>query len=240
MRIQRCVITPTYILFTPYVLEQGNRVLRELIKASTDTILCTFKMDTMGEDRWSNSILVEYIKFILSNGFKIGEKNFRFFNYSQSQFRSLSCWLLTNPEEIIKKLGDFSKIKPVSKYAARISQTLTTTMKTIIIPKDKIRFIDDIKANGYIFSDGVGRISYKLAKQINDEFLKLNYIPSCFQGRFLGCKGVWTTMWDDNSGQIYCRGSQTKFIVKPDEKINYFELCDYSRYIVIKSFRNKR
>ena len=39
MRIQRCVITPTYILFTPYVLEQGNRVLREFIKASTDTIL---------------------------------------------------------------------------------------------------------------------------------------------------------------------------------------------------------
>ena len=238
MRIQRCVITPTYILFTPYVLEQGNRVLREFIKASTDTILCTFKMDTMGEDRWSNSILVEYIKFILSNGFKIGEKNFRFFNYSQSQFRSLSCWLLTNPEEIIKKLGDFSNIKPVSKYAARISQTLTTTMKTIIIPKDKIRFIDDIKANGYIFSDGVGRISYKLAKQINDEFLKLNYIPSCFQGRFLGCKGVWTTMWDDNSGQIYCRGSQTKFIVEPDEKINYFELCDYSRYI--QSYLNRQ
>ena len=47
----------------------------------------------------------------------------------------------------------------------------------------------------------------------------------------MGCKGVWTTMWDDNSGKIYCRESQKKFDVLPDDKTNfyYFELCDYSR-----------
>ena len=85
----------------------------------------------------------------------------------------------------------------------------------------------------YTFSDGVGKISYVLAKQINDEFLKLNYVPSCFQGRFMGCKGVWTTMWDDHSGQIYCRDSQKKFDLLPNDKRKYFyfELCDYSRYI---------
>jgi RNA-dependent RNA polymerase len=232
-RLQRCIITPTYILFTPYVLGQGNRVLREYIKSTDDTFLCNFKMDSMGSDRWDNDILVEFMKFILSKGFTIDGKNYSFLNYSQSQFRNLSCWLSTNPEKIIKKLGDFSKVKPVCKYAARISQTLTTTIRTIKIPKDKIKFIKDIKNDKYVFSDGVGKISYILAKKINDEFLKLDYVPSCFQGRFMGCKGVWTTMWDDNSGQIYCRDSQKKFDILPDDKRKYFyfELCDYSRYI---------
>ena len=243
-RIQRCIITPTYILFTPYVLDQGNRVLREYIKSTNDTFLCNFKMDSMGSDRWDNDILVEYMKYILLKGFTIGNKNYRFFNYSQSQFRNLSCWFCTNPEKIISKLGDFSKVKPVCKYAARISQTLTTTIRTIMIPKDKIKFIDDktvkYEKGEYIFSDGVGKISYTLAKQINDDWLKLDYVPSCFQGRFMGCKGVWTTMWDDNSGQIYCRKSQKKFDLLPGDKRKffYFELCDYSKYI--QSYLNRQ
>ena len=239
-RLQRCIITPTYILFTPYILDQGNRVLREYVKSTDETFLCNFKMDNMGSDRWDNDILVEFMKFILSKGFTIAYKNFRFFNYSQSQFRNLSCWLSTNPEEIIKKLGDFSQIKPVCKYAARISQTLTTTISTIKIPKDKIEYIDEVEHDNYKFSDGVGKISFNLAKQINDEFLKLDYIPSCFQGRFMGCKGVWTTMWDDYSGKIYYRPSQKKFDLLPDDnrEFFYFELCDYSRYI--QSYLNRQ
>ena len=238
MRVQRCVITPTYILFTPYVLDQGNRILRNFVKSINYSILCTFKMDSLEEARWNNKFLMEYIKFILSKGFNIGEKNFRFFNYSQSQFRNMSCWLITEPEKVISKIGDFSKIKQLSKYAARISQTLTTTIKTIKIPKDKIVNIPDKKSKDdkYTFSDGVGKISYILSKQIS-ECLKLDYVPSCFQGRFLGCKGVWTTMWNDNTGQIYCRDSQIKFHVEKED-LNYFELCDYSRYI--QSYLNRQ
>ena len=238
MRVQRCVVTPTYILFTPYILDQGNRILREFVKIN-DSMLCTFKMDNLEEARWNNAFLVEYIKFIMSKGFFIGEKNFKFFNYSQSQFRNMSCWLLTEPEKIIPKLGNFSKIKQISKYGARISQTLTTTIKTITIPEDKIVKIKDVKSEDkkYTFSDGVGKISVVLSELISKK-LKLDFIPSCFQGRFLGCKGVWTTMWNDKSGQIYCRDSQIKFEVIPDKKNNYFELCDYSRYI--QSYLNRQ
>ena len=245
IRVQRCVITPTYILFTPYVLDQGNRILRDFVDSANYSMLCTFKMDNLEESRWNNKLLIEYIKFIMSKGFFIGEKNFRFFNYSQSQFRNLSCWLLTDPEKILSEIGDFSKIKQVSKFAARISQTLTTTIKTIPIPKDKIVEINDVERNGYTFSDGVGRISVILSEQIS-KMMKLDYIPSCFQGRFRGCKGVWTTMWDDKTGQIYCRKSQIKFIAYSKDKKDknkeienyYFELCDYSRYI--QSYLNRQ
>ena len=241
--IQRCVITPTYILFTAYILEQGNRIIREFLPSTHLAMLCGFKMDNFDEGRWSNKFLIEYIKFILEEGIYIGEKNYKFFNFSQSQFRNISCWLLTDPKKILSKTGDYSNINIVAKFGARISQTLTTTIKTISIPKDHIIRINDViiekiikdeknqeKKIKYNFSDGVGKISYDLAEAISQK-IGLKFIPSCFQGRFLGCKGVWTTMYNDLNGNIYIRPSQEKFSVEMNENNNFFELCDYSRYI---------
>ena len=242
--VQRCTITPTYILFAPYALTQGNRILRDFISTPTLSMLCSYKMDDYKEGRWNNQILIEYIKYIMAIGFKLGEKKYRFFNFSQSQFRNKACWLLTEPEKILRKTGNYNKIKNVAKFGARVSQNLTTTIKTIEIPSKHIINIDDVKINSkiiingkteknikYIFSDGVGKISYDLAVKIAKVLKIKDGVPSCFQGRFLGCKGVWTTIFDDNNSNIYIRPSQNKFFVKPKRTENYFELCDYSRYI---------
>ena len=237
------MITPTYILFTPYILDQGNRILRDFLPSIYLSMLCGFKMDNFEEGRWGNKFLIEYIKYILEEGIYLGEKNYKFFNFSQSQFRNMSCWLLTEPKKILNKTGDYSKINIVAKFGARISQTLTTTIKTIKIPKDHIIKINDVlikrkiidddgqeREVEYNFSDGVGKISYNLSEAIAKK-IGLNFVPSCLQGRFLGCKGVWTTMYDDFKGNIYIRPSQEKFNVEKKETENYFELCDYSRYI---------
>ena len=241
--VQRCVITPTYIIFTPYILDQGNRILRDFLPSIHLSMLCGFKMDNFEEGRWSNKFLIEFIKHILEEGIYLGEKNYKFFNFSQSQFRNMSCWLLTEPKKILVKTGDYSNINIVAKFGARISQTLTTTIKTVKIPKDHIIKINDVLINKkikddkgkeievqYNFSDGVGKISYDLSEAIA-KYIGLKFIPSCLQGRFLGCKGVWTTMYNDLSGNIYIRPSQEKFRVEKKEIDNYFELCDYSRYI---------
>lgn len=236
IKIQRVIITPSYCLFTPYVLDQGNRILREFIAHPSLSMICVLKMDNFEEGRWNNRILLEYLKYVLMNGIILASQNFTFFDFSQSQFRNMSCWLLVNPEEILPKTGDYSGINIVAKYGARVSQTLTTTKKTALIRKENIVFIDDVvlidpETNKikYTFSDGVGKISYVLAQEIAKS-IHLSYVPSCFQGRFLGCKGVWTTMFDDFSGNIYIRPSQKKFSVNISE-VQPFELCDYSRYI---------
>ena len=244
MPVQRCTITPTYILFAPYALAQGNRILRDFISTPTLSMLCSYKMDDYKEGRWNNKILIEYIKYIMSIGFSLGEKKYRFFNFSQSQFRNKACWLLTEPEKILRRTGNYNKIKNVAKFGARVSQNLTTTIKTIGIPSKHIINIDDVKIDGkiilkdkkeknikYIFSDGVGKISYDLAEKITRMLKLKDGVPSCFQGRFLGCKGVWTTIFDDFNSNIYIRPSQNKFFVKPKRSDNCFELCDYSRYI---------
>ena len=147
----------------------------------------------------------------------------------------MSCWLIIDPEKILPKTGDYSKINIVAKYGARISQTLTTTVETTLIPKENIKEIPEVEIldengkNKYTFSDGVGKISVEISKKIA-ESQNIKGIPSAFQGRFLGCKGVWTTMYDDHSGNIYIRPSQTKFGVEKKD-FQYFELCEYSRYI---------
>ena len=248
--VQRCTITPTFILFAPYALAQGNRILREFLSTPVLAMLCSYKMEDFKEGRWNNQIMIEYMKYIMYLGFNLGEKNYRFFNFSQSQFRNKACWLLTEPEKILRKTGNYLKIKNVAKYGARVSQNLTTTIKTIKIPSKNIIKINDIILNKkinirgkekkvkYIFSDGVGKISYNLAKKITSILKLKEGVPSCFQGRFLGCKGVWTTMFDDLEGNIYIRPSQDKFIVKIKREENYFELCDYSRYI--QAFLNRQ
>jgi RNA-dependent RNA polymerase len=84
---------------------------------------------------------------------------------------------------------------------ARIGQAFTSTTPTIKIHKKNIQDIDDIlKKNiqdideniNFCFSDGVGFISNSFAEKISKEYLKLNFVPSLFQVRIGGIKGVHT------------------------------------------------
>ena len=56
--IQRCVITPKYILFTPYILDQGNRIVKDFLPSANLSMICCFKMDNYEEGRWNNKFLI--------------------------------------------------------------------------------------------------------------------------------------------------------------------------------------
>lgn len=255
IRSKRVVVTPSYILFVPFIEDQGNRILREYLESPMDAMRCVFKMDNFDEDRWNNKFLLEFIKHFLFEGLKLGNKNFKFFCYSQSQFRSLACWLVISPEEILAKTGEYDKIKIVAKYGARIGQTLTSTIKTLKVSPEWIAEVEpDVtdKEGKYIFSDGVCTITHDLAEKIKEE-LELEEVPAAYQARFLGCKGVWSVLFDNtsatsvsensdgirlqNPSQIRIRESQQKFVKKTSES-QYFEVCGYSKFV--KTYLNRQ
>ena len=198
LKIQRIVITPTLYLVFPNSSDPGNRVVRDYLEDKSDALRIVFKNEGSNESeiRWTNQLLIEFIKFSLKKGIRLMEKHFKFFCYSQSQFRSLSCWLLTSPEEILEKCGKITE-KKVSKFGARLGQCLTTTTKTIIMKDYNCKKEDDVKDNDHVFSDGVAPMSFDIAQEIS-KVLGLETVPSAFQGRFLGCKGVWSVIKDDH------------------------------------------
>lgn len=237
IRNQRILVTPTYTLFLPYIEDQGNRILREH-RRPWEAMRVVFKMDDFQDAKWNNKFLIEFIKIHLIKGINLSNLHFEFFCYSQSQFRSMGCWLVTNPDEILKLTGDYSNIKIIAKYGARVGQTLTSTTKTIRIHEDNIFDIPECTGNtNYVFSDGVGTITEDLAEKISRK-LGLDNIPAAFQGRFLGCKGVWTVLFGDFSTKICIRPSQKKFEKLPEGDNQRFEVCGYSKFI--KSYLNRQ
>lgn len=73
-----------------------------------------------------------------------------------------------------------------------------------------MEYIDDIECNGYAFSDGVGKISPKLAREVA-QLLNLESTPSCLQFRLGGAKGVLALSNYLNGRKIQLRPSQIKF-----------------------------
>lgn len=72
-----------------------------------------------------------------------------------------------NRDIIIKFLGDFDQIDVPAKKYARIGQSFSTSWSQS--GKDiKVKEIDDVESKGYLFTDGIGRISTALLKEYVD------------------------------------------------------------------------
>jgi RNA-dependent RNA polymerase len=110
-------------------------------------------------------------------------------------------------------MGDFSHNRVVAKYAARLGLCFSTTRAINSIGRAHIRTIEDIEKDGYCFTDGVGKISSFVAQMIAQE-LKLSpalSMPSAFQFRMGGCKGMLVAWPDIKGPEIQLRKSQIKF-----------------------------
>ncbi|EFC46392.1 predicted protein, partial [Naegleria gruberi] len=127
-------------------------------------------------------------------------------------------------------LGNFSHIKVKARYAARIGQCFSHTYEGI---SKEYEIIPDITRNNYVFTDGVGRISLEFAveltKKFQISFAGKEYIPSAFQFRMGGLKGVVVVDPDIHlysDLDLLLSKSQEKFI---DSSSSEFELITYSK-----------
>ncbi|OQR94265.1 RNA-directed RNA polymerase [Achlya hypogyna] len=200
LHVRRALVTPLRIVVEPPDVDVSNRVLR-MYAAHVDRFLrVSFVDENFGPLYGAKAgPIVSRVEALLTDGIVIAGETYTFLGYSNSQLRSHSCWFYRNPaphernvpqaEEIHAALGDFDKIPSASKRGARLGQVFSATTSTVDVSHFRCAVRKDIVRNGYIFSDGVGAISEDLSVQIAAH-LRLNYVPSAYQIRYGGWKGM--------------------------------------------------
>jgi RNA-dependent RNA polymerase len=168
----------------------------------------------------------------LLNGIRLGDRHYQFLAFGNSQFRENGAYFFCPTEhltcdDIRQWMGDFTSIKVVAKYAARLGLCFSTT-RAIHSNRTKVSMIKDVERNGYCFTDGIGKISESLSSKIATE-LSLppsNPAPSAFQFRMGGAKGMLAVDPTLEGDQIIIRDSQKKF----NAIYNGLEVIRCSRY----------
>ena len=162
----------------------------------------------------------DYVVLLLRTGITLNGVNYNFYGHSSSHLKSKTCFLFAgSKDEVSKKvagLGEFSGMKTAAKKAKRIGLLFSTAAMAMNLEPDRCEDIPDVATKDYIFTDGCGLISKHLAKQLvqraNIRYRNRRYLPSVFQIRYRGYKGV--LMLDpDLNGQtlVKFRDSMKKF-----------------------------
>ncbi|XP_058079109.1 probable RNA-dependent RNA polymerase 1 [Magnolia sinica] len=208
--VHRVQITPTKVYLCGPEVSISNRVLREYAEDIDNFLRITFVDEDSDKIRSTDLVtravlangeqhtdVYKRILSILRNGIVIGDKKFEFLAFSSSQLKENSAWMFAarsglNAAGIRKWMGDFSKIRNVAKYAARLGQSFGSSKETLSIDRHEIEHIPDIeiKNKKYNFSDGIGKISADFAKSVAIKCDIGGLTPSAFQIRYGGYKGV--------------------------------------------------
>lgn len=149
-------------------------------------------------------------------------------------------------DQLRRHLGDFSGIHVVAKWAARLAQCFSATIATNELPRSNIRYVADINTVGqggkeYVFSDGVGTMSLQRARLMYADYLRHigkgrrakkdtsemlpPDLPSAFQVRFAGAKGVLSIDTRLTGLEICLRPSMKKF----ESNDRTVEVCKITR-----------
>ncbi|KAI9251659.1 RNA dependent RNA polymerase-domain-containing protein [Helicostylum pulchrum] len=220
--LRKVIITPSHMYIQPPSLETTNRVVRHYREYSDRFIRVQFMDEGFNRvgpslDQKTKEVVYSRIYQILKRGIQIGDRRYEFLAFSSSQLREQGCWFFAptadlTPDMIRSWMGVFSHEKVVAKHAVRMGQCFSSTRPVYILREDQVAYIEDIKRNGYTFSDGVGKISPALAEEVAIQ-MDLRTVPSAFQFRLGGAKGVLTVdkSLADEVVKVQLRPSQIKF-----------------------------
>ncbi|KAL9117135.1 MAG: hypothetical protein Q9187_006333, partial [Circinaria calcarea] len=177
----------------------------------------------------------DYVVRLLRSGISLNGVQYHFYGHGNSQLKSKTCFLFAGSKnEISRKiesLGDFARIKTVAKKAKRIGLLFSTAEFAIELQPDRCEDIPDVVSKDYVFTDGCGLISRHLANLLAQkariQFRNKSYLPSVFQIRYRGYKGV-LTLDPTLRGQVLARfrDSMKKFKGGTDLSLS---VIDYSK-----------
>ncbi|KAI1436918.1 RNA dependent RNA polymerase-domain-containing protein [Xylaria sp. CBS 124048] len=239
--VRKVVITPSTMYLSTPTPEPSNRVLRQYA-VHADRFLRVQFTDELVKGRIFSSpnseqqnALYDKVLRTLTNGIDIAGRHYEFLAFGNSQFRENGAYFFSPTEyltcdHIREWMGDVAHIKVVAKYAARLGQCFSTTRALTDSPISKhVKEVDDIFRNGWCFTDGVGKISPTLAEYVVRP-LQLNRkaVPSAFQFRLGGSKGLLVVWPDLTFNEVSLRPSQNKFRAQS----SHLEVIKPSRYSV--------
>ena len=185
--------TPSRMILEGPYATQSNRVIRKYKGYEDHFIRVDFGDEDRLRYRWDRevdgaSFVRERVGSILKQGFVLAGRRFEFLAYSSSALREHAVWFMNpfNPgtgqitaDSIRRSLGDFEGtvegkelLRCPSKYAARLAQAFTATDPSVNIRRDEWERVPDLGSKPYLFTDGVGTISQKLADRIFKELTK--------------------------------------------------------------------
>ena len=234
--------------------QQQECVHLHQVEVTTENIITSFYYFTKGRTNrmvhrygcddllllsFHRKVSPQIVLWVLQCGLWVNGEEYRFLGSSSSGLKNRTCYMIRGSKERVTEVrnecGQFSKIKSVSKRLKRIGMLFSEVRPTNVVVQDEnVIEVDDIEsANGSVFTDGCGSVGLKIAREITERSsiyceLPDSYIPSVYQIRYQGCKGVIavdTNMFDD---QMKIRKSMKKFApgCNPFPEI---WLCDYSR-----------
>ncbi|KAK3994424.1 RNA dependent RNA polymerase-domain-containing protein [Cladorrhinum sp. PSN332] len=181
---------------------------------------------------------VDYTIRLLRAGIALQGVHYNFYGHSNSQLKSRTVFLYAAPKDIIARkvdsLGDFSTMKTVGKKAKRIGLLFSTAQVAMHVDPDRVEDIPDIESADYVYTDGCGlispRLASELARRVRIVFRDKRYTPSVFQIRYRGYKGVVTVdptmLRGDPKVLLKMRSSMRKFKGGDDHS---FSVVEYSK-----------
>ncbi|XP_044489064.1 probable RNA-dependent RNA polymerase 1 [Mangifera indica] len=209
--MSKVLVTPSKVYFFGPEIILSNHVLRSYSDDSENFIRVSFVNEDLEKihathlspqassgNTERHTRVYHRILSTLRNGIVIGEKKFVFLAFSNSQLKENSLWMFASrpqltAREIRERLGDFSAIRNVAKYSARLGQSFSSSRESVDVDGNEIELIPDIEVERggvkYVFSDGIGKISAKLASTVAKK-CGFRKVPSAFQIRYGGYKGV--------------------------------------------------
>lgn len=194
-------ITPSATYLEDSSPEPMNRVLRKYPNHHSFFLRVQFADEDNEPVRYNPQVSNDFVynerfKSVLRNGITIAGRKHDFLGFSHSSLRAQSCWFMAPfvhngsllfDRQLIKQLGDFTKIRCPAKCAARIGQAFSETPIAVEFPPETYQPMQDVERNGRVFSDGVGTMSVSVMQKIWKAVPSMRELrPTCFQIRFRG------------------------------------------------------
>ncbi|KAK6382088.1 hypothetical protein LTS17_003973 [Exophiala oligosperma] len=231
VELHHATVTATGILFHTPSVEVTNRIVRKYLRQSDRFLRIRFEDDVYrGQSRLypmttgKMKLIFEKVRRTLKHGIVLGDRHYQFLAWGNSQLRDHGAYFFasingTTADTIRSDMGVFEREKVVAKRAARMGQCFSTTRAVSVMGNGKWKKhpIPDIFNEGYNFSDGVGKISLLAAQLVHFNLKLKGHVPSAFQFRMGGCKGVLAVDPELPGVDIKIRPSQYKFDSASDE-----------------------